>query len=143
MANPANIDDANLILRLYELRREDKMRTARAWYAKNFRPQTLEEFNQIVPPGTDENAHMRQVTSYFEMVASFVNAGILNKDLYFQSGGELLLTFLRLRPILADLRASAGLPHMYANLEALSNEFLDFYESKGPGAREAIIKRLS
>ena len=81
MGTQATYDDANLILRLYEIRREDKMRAARSWFASTFRPKTIEEMNLVAAPGSPENANMRQVTSYFEMVASFVTAGVLNKEL--------------------------------------------------------------
>jgi hypothetical protein len=143
MATQATYDDANLILRLYEIRREDKMRAARSWFAANFRPKTVEEMNQIAAPGTNENANMRQVTSYFEMVASFVTAGVLNKDLYFQSGGEHLLTYLRIRTILPGMREMMKNPTAFKNLETVGEEFLSWYDQKGPGAKEAIIARLS
>jgi hypothetical protein len=143
MAMQATYDDANLILRLYEIRREDKMRAARTWYATTFRPKSMEDFAQLAAPGTPENANMRQVASYFEMVASFITSGVLNKDLYFQSGGELLLTYLRLRPILSDLRAAWSNPDAFRNLELVGEDFLAFYDQKGPGAKDGVIARLS
>jgi hypothetical protein len=136
-------EDANLILRLYEMRREETMRAARSWFAANFRPKTVGEVQELAPPGSKENAYMRQVTSYFEMVASFITSGVLHKELYFQSGGELLLTYLRLRPILAEWRQTIGNPDAYRNLESVGEDFLTWYDQKGPGARDAIVARLS
>jgi hypothetical protein len=63
----ATYDDAHLLLRLYELRREEKMRTARNWFMKNFRAGTLDEFQDLCPLGTEENAYYRMVVSYWEM----------------------------------------------------------------------------
>ena len=63
-------DDVNLILRLYEARREDKLRTAREWFAQNFRFHTMEEYNRGCPPGSSMNAYARMVMSYWDMVAS-------------------------------------------------------------------------
>jgi hypothetical protein len=143
MATQATYDDANLILRLYELRREDKMRAARSWFAASFRPKSAEEMNQIAAPGTPENANMRQVTSYFEIVASFITSGVLNKDLYFQSGGELLLTYLRIRAVLPAMREVRKNPTAFKNLETVGEEFLAWYDSKGPGAKDAIVALLS
>ena len=64
-------DDVNLILRLYEQRREDKMRTAREWFAQSFKYHTIEEFNRGCPVGSSMNAYARMVLSYWEMAASF------------------------------------------------------------------------
>ena len=143
MATQATYDDANLILRLYEIRREDKMRAARTWFASTFRPKTIEEMNQIAAPGSPENANMRQITSYFEMVASFITSGVLNKELYFQSGGELLLTYLRVRPVLTSMRSAMSNPQAFKNLETVGEELLAWYDQKGPGAKDGIVARLS
>ena len=143
MATQATYDDANLILRLYELRREDKMRAARAWFASSFRPKSFDEINQIAAPGTQESDYMRQVTSYFEMVASFINSGVLNKELYFQSGGELLLTYLRIRPILPGMREALKNAQALKNLETVGEDYLAWFDQKGPGAKDVMVGRMS
>ncbi len=143
MVTQATYDDANLILRLYEIRREDKMRAARTWFASSFRPKSIDEMNLVAAPGTPENASLRQVTSYFEMVASFITAGVLNKDLYFQSGGELLLTYLRIRTILPAMREMMKNPTAFKNLESVGEEYLAWFDQKGPGSKDAIVARLS
>src|SRR5262245_51627764 len=104
MANQATYDDANLILRLYEIRREEKMRVARDWFMKNYRANSLEEAMQIIPMGSEQNAYFRMVVSYWEMAASFVTAGVLNQDLFFQSNGELLFVWERTRPVVQAFR---------------------------------------
>ncbi len=142
MATPATHDDANLILRLYEIRREEKMRTARDWYQRNFRPKSMKEMNEVAAPGSTENAYMRQVVSYYEMVASFIVTGLLNKELYFQSGGEMLMTYLRIRPILAEVRAAYVNPQAFANLASVGEEYLAWYDQKQPGAKDALMARL-
>jgi hypothetical protein len=143
MPNQATYEDANLILRLYEIRREEKMRAARDWFVRSFRPKSVEEMNQIAAPGSPENAYMRQVLSYFEMVASFVTGGILNQDLYFQSGGELLLCYIRLKPVLGAMRELYKNPEAFKNLETLGEAYLDWYAAKGEDARDAMITRMS
>src|SRR6185503_15409828 len=90
MANQATYDDANFILRLYELRREEKLRLARDWFGANFKASTMEELQKIALQGSKENTYMRMVVSYWEMAAGFVTAGVLNKELFFQSSGEML-----------------------------------------------------
>ncbi len=143
MSTQATYDDANLILRLYEIRREEKMRTARDWFVRSFKPKTLDEMNQVAPVGSVENAYMRQVASYFEMVASFITSGVLNRELYFQSGGELLLCYIRIRPILAAMRESSKNPQQFGNLEKVGEAYLAYFDQKGDGTREAIIARMS
>ena len=88
MKQQATFDDANLILRLYEIRREDRLRAARRWFAQNCGPTTLAEYRAMCLPGTDADDFTRMVVSYYEMVASFVTQGILNAELYFAAGGD-------------------------------------------------------
>jgi len=142
MAAPSTYDDANLILRLYELRREEKMRAARKWYMEKFGPDTLAEFREMCPPGSDPNAAFRQVSTYYEMVASFVTSGVLNEELYFQSGGELFLVYIRIQPILSDLRAAFKNPGMYKNLEAIAQRYEAYINRNDPEAANAFRTRM-
>ena len=100
----ATYDDANLILKLYELRREETLRKARAWFAANFSAASAQEVMQKYPPGSQESTNLRMVVSYWDMVASFVTAGVLNQELFFQSGGELLFVWEKLRGIAESFR---------------------------------------
>jgi hypothetical protein len=134
MPNQATYDDANLMLRLFELRREEKLRAARAWVGANLFASSLEEMNRIAPPGSPENAHLRMVMSYWDMAASFVTAGILNQELFFKSSGEMLVCWERLRPVLPELRAFFKNPAMFENLETVGNAFVEYFKSKGPEA---------
>ena len=95
MEKRATYDDAHLILKLYDMRREDRLRQARQWFAANFKVRTLKELDALCPPGSDANASYRMVTSYWEMVASFIRAGVLNEELFYQSGRELAFVWER------------------------------------------------
>jgi hypothetical protein len=138
----ATYDDVNLILRLYELRREQKMRSARDWFARNFKAATLEEFNTICPPGSEENAYVRMVLSYWEMVASFITGGVLNQELFFQSGGELLFVWERFRTFLPQAREQYQNPGVYKNLETVAQAFIQWMNKNSPGAYEAFSARV-
>lgn len=138
----ATYDDVNLILRLFELRREAKMRAARDWFAKNFKANTLEEFNTICPLGSEENAYVRMVLSYWEMVASFVTSGVLNQELFFQSGGELLFVWERFRPLLPLSREQYKSQHVYRNLETVAQAFIQWMNKNSPGSYEAFSARV-
>ena len=124
MPTQATYDDANLCLRLYELRREDKMRQARSWFAANFAPTTVEEMMKMAPPGSPENAYMRMVASYWEMAAAFVTAGVLNQDLFFETNGELLFVWERIRHIMPAMREAFKNPKAFHNLEKVGNALM-------------------
>jgi hypothetical protein len=137
----ATYDDANLLLRLYDLRREEKLREARAWFVANFKPRTLADLQQLCPPGSENNARMRMVASYWDMAASFVTAGVLNPDLFFVNNREMLVVAVRLQPVLADLRTVFKDPSFLDNLEAVGHKFSDYLSKVGPGTLEAFIAR--
>ena len=138
MESPATYDDVNLLLRLYELRREARMRDARRWYATDFKVKTLAEFDAICPPGSTENESYRMVTSYWEMVASFVATGVLSKTVFFESGRELLYAYERLRSILPAMRERNKDPRYFRNLETVAEDYIAWYEEQAPGAHEPV-----
>ena len=84
--------------------RRPQLRKARAWFVASFKPKTLSDLKALCPPGSDENASYRMVATYWEMVASFVTSGVLNKELFFESGRELLLVWERLRDVVPAIR---------------------------------------
>lgn len=135
-------DDANLILRLYEMRREDRMRDARAWFTAQFRVKTWEELQKLAPGGTDQNASYRMVVSYWDMVASFVTSGVLNRELFFQSGRELLLVWERIRHVLPEIRVHYKDPHYLGHLEAVGEEFARYFEGRSGDGYAAFVKRV-
>jgi hypothetical protein len=134
-------DDANLILRLYEMRREERMRQARAWFTAQFRVKTWEELQKLAPGGTDQNASYRMVVSYWDLAASFVTSGVLNKELFFQSGRELLLVWERLRPILPEIRVRYEDPLYLSHLETVGDEFAEYFKGRS-GGYAAFVKRI-
>jgi hypothetical protein len=138
----ATYDDANLILKLYELRREEKMREARAWFVAHFKPKTFDEMMRLCPPGSADNAKMRQVITYWDMAASFVSMGVLNPEMFFANNREFLLVWLRVRPYLAEMREKYGDPNYFKYLEMAGNMNVDFLNRTRPGALEAFVKRV-
>ena len=135
-------DDANLILNLYQMRRDDRMREARQWYTATFRPKKWEEMATLAPGGSPENASFRMVVSYWDMVASFIVSGILNRELFYQSGRELLVVFERLKPVLPGIREAYKDPHYLANLERVGIEFAQHWKTQNSDAYEAFLKRI-
>jgi hypothetical protein len=112
-------DDAQLILRLYELRREEKMRAARDWFISEFFPQKLEDFQAIFMPDNPHNAQFRMVVSYWDMAASFAVRGPLDAGLLLESAGELILVWARVEPFIRELRRASDLPEYLRNMEEI------------------------
>lgn len=135
-------DDANLILRLYEMRREERMRKARAWFTSHFRVATWEELQKLAPSGSDENASYRMVVTYWDMVASFITSGVLHKELFFQSGRELLLVWERMRDVVPEIRRQYKDPHLWSHLETVGNEFATYFKGRSDEAYNAFLKRI-
>ena len=120
MAKKPTAADAQLILQLYELRREAEMRKARNWWTAEFFPQSADDFLAISREmGTQENNWLRQVSGYWGLAASFVLQGVLNEDLFLQPGfsGEMFLIYAKLQPFIKELREKAGDPHIFLNVE--------------------------
>lgn len=109
-------EDAQLILKLYELRREEKMRAAREWFTRRFFPQTFEEVRAALAPTSSENPYLRMIFGYWDMAASFVTHGVLNAELFLESGGEMLFVWAKIQPFIRELRAEFG-PALLVNVE--------------------------
>lgn len=135
-------DDANLILRLYELRREERLRKARAWFTGHFKARTWDELQALAPPGSDENASYRMVVTYWDMVASFVTSGVLNRELFFQSGRELLLVWERMRELLPEIRQRQKDPLLWSHLEEVGNEFAAYFKGRSGEGYDAFVARI-
>src|SRR5438552_2946474 len=98
-------EQVNLMLRLYEDRREPKLREARDWFSANFHVQNMDEIMKVCPPGSAGNAYMRMVLSYWEMVASIVNRGLIDEEFFFENSGEQWAVWEQVKPVLAAWRA--------------------------------------
>lgn len=108
-------ESANLILKLYDLRREKKMRKARNWIF-GFNPTSAEEYMQTM---MDEKVggYLRMVVSYWDMAATLVNQGAIDAEMFNQTNGEHIMIFAKIQPILADLRKMWDTPEALSNLE--------------------------
>ncbi len=119
-------EEAGLILKLYELRREDTMRKARDWYFREFNPQSMADFNSAM--FGDHSAHLRMVVTYWDMAAALVNNGAISPELFDDSNGEHIGVFAKYELLLGEIRAAYG-PKFSANLEKL----IDAMPESNPG----------
>ena len=106
--------DADLILKLYELRREPVMREARNWFF-TFNPQNMQDFIDVLT--SEKSGYYRMVVSYWDMAASLVNNGAIDPQMFNDANGEHLFVYSKIEPFLADLRRESGNPDFLAHLE--------------------------
>lgn len=124
----AKQEDANLILRLYEIRREDAMRRARDWFTTDFDPQSTEDV--LATLMGQHSAEFRMVASYWDMAAAFVNHGAIDEQMFNDINTEHVAIYAKLEPFLADLRGLPGAPpYLYlSHLEQLVRRMPDAQE---------------
>jgi hypothetical protein len=130
-------DQVNLMLRLYDIRREPRLREARQWFMDNFRSTSMEDLMKQYPPASQENAYFRMVMSYWDMVASIVNRGLIDEELFFENSGEQWIVWERLKPVIGPWRAAMKNPHMLKNLEEHCNRLEAWREKRAPGTNQA------
>ena len=109
-------EEAGLILKLYELRREETMREARNWYFGEFNAESMADFTSAMMG--QHSGHLRMVVSYWDMAAALVNRGAISLDLFNDANGEQIGVFSKLEPILGEIRAAFA-PQFAMNLEKL------------------------
>ena len=114
-----NADDALVILKLYEIRGEQLMRQARAWFLSEFRPQSGLEILALMQSGEKESAFYRMVSSHWEVAAALVNNGGIDEQMFLEANSEHLVVFAKLQPFISEIRETIGEPDYLANLEKL------------------------
>jgi hypothetical protein len=138
----ARIDDAELLLRLYELRRDPEMRRARAFMLSEFKAQSWDELRPHYLTGDELDRHFRMTTSYWEMVAAFVNRGLIDEELFFDTHGEDIVIWSRIAPVVAGARAQIR-PTWVWNLERLAKRHQAWREASYRTATRVIEKGSS
>jgi hypothetical protein len=137
-------EQVNLMLRLYEERREPRLREARDWFAANFHGiSTPEDLMKVCPPGSQGNVYMRMVLSYWEMVASIVNRGLIDEEFFFENSGEQWGVWEQVKPVIGAWRAMFSSPMFLANLENQVQRLEVWREKRNPGSNEAIRKMMA
>ena len=120
MGKKSSAKDAEIMLKLYDLRREPELRKARNWWLWEFAPRNADDFLKIAnSPGTQENNWLRQGASYWGMAAALVNQGMLDEDLFLRPAcsGEMFILFAKVHPFLSDLREKLGDSEAFRDVE--------------------------
>ncbi len=136
-------EQVKLMLQLYEMRREPRMREARDWYFSKFHPVSLEDVGKQAPMGSPASASMRMVISYWEMVASIVNRGMIDEEFFFENSGEQWFVYERIKAFVPAMRERSKNPHQYGNLEKHVSHFEAWREKRAPGTNEAARQMIA
>lgn len=133
-----NHQQADLLLKLYDLRREPRLREARAWLVSAGNFQSLQDLQAQAPPGSEKNAYLRQVLTYWEMCAGLVNRGLLDEEFFFENTGEQWVVWERIKAAVPEMRAAFKNPSFFKHLEDHVARLEAWREKRAPGSNDAI-----
>lgn len=122
---------ADLLLKLYDLRREARLREACAWLMNEFRAQSFDELQRLCPPGSREEASLRMAITFWEMCASLVNRGLIEEDLYFENVRDQLGVWHRIEPFVERMREVMKNPRFLSNLEEHARRYEAWTAQRG------------
>jgi len=115
------IKQADLIVKLYELRREPVMRSARGYVGGGeFLPHSFEDFFSIMSAGNQQTAYVLQVYGYWDMVAAMVFHGALNEKLVYDTCPEMYFQFAKIRRYIEEFRKRSQLPEIFQSVQKLT-----------------------
>lgn len=139
--------DAELLIHIYEIRREEKLRKARDWFLGQLVvPDSIEQMMKQYPMGTDENAYFRMVVSYWEMAASILNHGLINDELFFENNSEMWAVWNKIKALTPAWREMWKNPLIWKNLETAAEKYEKWVNQHAPDAlarRREIMKTLT
>jgi hypothetical protein len=136
MSKPTTAD-AQVLLHLYEIRRDPELRKARQWLLTDFKATSWDEIAAIYLDGSEPDRWYRMATSYWEMVAAMVNRGVLNEELYFESTGEHIVAWNKVKAVVPGAREKIRPTYLW-NLEQLARRHMAWRETTYATAAETI-----
>ena len=114
------VEEAELILRLYELRREAVMRQARSFVGGEFLPQSAQQLIEWVSKGGQQTGYILQVYGYWDMVCAFVKHGTLSEALVFDTCQEMYFQYAKIQPYLKEFREKMAMPEWMQSIEKVA-----------------------
>jgi len=138
MAKP-RYEDAELLLRLYELRREPELRRARAYMISEFNASSWEDIRPHYLTGDEIDRHFRMVSTYWDMVAVFVNRGLIDEDLFFDATGEDIVVWKKVAAVVPGAREHIRPTYLW-NLERMAKRHMAWREATYPTVEHVIAE---
>ncbi|MBI70893.1 MAG: hypothetical protein CME29_04105 [Gemmatimonadetes bacterium] len=121
-------ESARSLMQLYDLRREQKLRDARAWVVRSFNPGSVEDFVSIMQD--EDYTYVRMVFGYWDMAASFVVFGAIEREMFTAVSGEMLATYCKVEFMIDELREKINQPSLLVNVQKVVEEW--------PGAQDRM-----
>jgi hypothetical protein len=140
-ANPTH-EQAELQLKIFDLRRESLLRKARDWFTKNYVANTLDEAMRIAPMGSEAGTYYMMVVSYWDHACAYLNHGLLHEDLFFETNGEFFFIWERVKPTIQEGRQRFSNPLFLAHLENAANRYEAWSEKRAPGHIAAMRQMM-
>ena len=146
MATKPTHEQAELQLKIFDLRREARLRQARDWFSQNYYPNSLDDAMRIAPMGTEACTFLMMVVSYWDQACAYLNHGLLHEDLFFETNGEFFFVWERVKPTIQEGRQRFSNPLFLAHLEKAANRYETWIEERAPGliaAMRQMIKQMA
>ena len=134
--------DAELLLRLYDLRREEKLRRARKWLTREFSAASFDDLRQKVRSGSEEEDFVRMVLGYWDMAASIVSHGLIKEEFFFENTNEFWIVWTKIKPLISGMREDRKNPYLFKNLQDVAERFEQWMAKRAPEALEILRQKL-
>lgn len=142
MATNPTHEQADLQVKLFELRRETRLRQARDWFTNKYFANTMEEAMRIAPMGSEAGTSFMMVVTYWDRVCAYLNHGLLHEELFFETEGEFFWVWERVKPTIAEGRKMFTNPLFLLQLEKAAARYEKWIESKAPGHVAAMRQMM-
>jgi len=133
MATQPTHEQGQLHLKVYNLRREARLRQARDWFQQNYNAETFEEAMKIAAPGTEHGTYVGMVIGYWEQACALLNYGLLHDELFFETSGEFFGVWEQLKAVVPQFREQFKDPTLLSNLEKAAQRFEAWKDQRAPG----------
>jgi hypothetical protein len=135
-------EQAQLQLKLYDLRREERLRKARDWFFRNYFAETMDEVQKVAPMGSEQGVFVMMVVSYWDQACAMLNYGLLHEDLFFEHNGEFVGVWERLKPVADEARQRFVNKQFAAHLQKAAERFEQWSEKRSPGQMTAMRQMM-
>ena len=142
MAEKPTYEQGELQLKIFDLRRESRLRLARDWFNNSYYANSLDEAMRIAPMGSEAGTFYMMVVSYWDQACAYLNHGLLHEDLFFETNGEFFFVWERVKPSISEGRQRFSNPLYLANLEKAANRYETWIEGRAPGLIAAMRQMM-
>jgi hypothetical protein len=146
MATNPTYEQGELQLKIFDLRREARLRQARDWFSQSYYPNSLDDAMRIAPMGTEACTFLMMVVGYWDQACAYLNHGLLHEDLFFETNGEFFFVWERVKPTIQEGRQRWSNPLFLAHLEKAANRYETWIEGRAPGhiaAMRQMMKQMA